>query len=431
MAEIDDATLHRIVQQIVGPTPGLFVPQLPKAVKQKVGARFIVAPSRRELPGGSPAPEEFFKTLHLVPMPAGVDGLARINLVVSKTSYLDPVHKLLNSRFLTPDRQSQLLQFIKDHQPVPDAIHVFNRVAVLLLQRLAFAVSSLGDGKDDAPDQLLGEIALLANDYVTGSAIRREEKQKNGVDYLSLLVEILPAWDIANGPDLAYGLTRAYRMFQVYLLSDDPTVVELRQKLPLDFTKATFDGLLIDEYVACIFGMYSWYETLDIQKLIAGEINGVIDTDAYLGRTHFPKASFDGFVDARSRTIDEFRTLVSADAITTGEQLAAKLESDAFIADTIPIRSYPLCRLSETRIVCLDTRFLSELLIYGLHWRILATLKKKEDGDIFLSLWGRLFELYLGEQLAFHYPSFASPLRVDVPYDGGQVDALLDLSPNV
>jgi hypothetical protein len=424
MAEIDDAALHRIVQQIVGPTPGLFVPKLPKSIKQKIGARFIVAPSRRELPGGPPSPDEFFNTLHLVPMPAAVGGLSAINLIVSRISYLDPIHKLLHSRFLTLDRQAQVQQFVKDNPSVPDAIHVFNRVGVLLLQRLAFAVSSLGDGEEDASDQLLGEIALLANDYVTGSAIRREEK-KDKVDYVTMLVEILPTWDIANGPDLAYGLTRAYRMLQVHLLGNDPTVVELRKKLPLDFANATFDGLVIDEYVACIFGMYSWYETLDLSKLIAGEINGVIDTSAFLSKTHFPKASFEGFVKSRSKTINEFRTLVSADAITTAALLSEKLDSDAFIADTIPIRSYPLCRLDGTHLVCLDTRFLSELLIYGLYWRILGALKKG-DGDLFLSLWGRLFELYMYEQLAFHYPSFASPLRTDVTYDGGQVDALLD-----
>jgi hypothetical protein len=79
-------------------------------------------------------------------MPAGVTGLAAINLVVSRVPYLDPIHKLLNSRFLTPERQVQLREFVKEHQPIPDAIHVFNRVGILLLQRLAFAVSSLAAG---------------------------------------------------------------------------------------------------------------------------------------------------------------------------------------------------------------------------------------------------------------------------------------------
>lgn len=425
MAEIDDATLQKIVQQIIGPVPGLFVPKLAQVAKQKIGARFIVAPSRRELPGGSPPPDEFMKTLHRVPMPAGVTGLSAINLVVSKSPYLDPIHKVLNARFLTAERIGQLQQFVKNNPPLPDAIHIFNRVGVLLLQRLALAVSSLGQGTVDEPNHLLGEIALLANDYVTGSALRQAEK-RDKVDYLILLIEMLPTWEITNGPDLAYGLTRAYGMLQVHLLGDDPIVSELRSKLPLDFSEAKFDGLPIDDYVGCIFGMYSWYETLDAQQLVDGTLNCVIDTSGFLGKTHFPKALFDGFVDARSKTIDEFRSLVSAEAITTGDQLGAKLASDLFIADTIAIRNYPLCRLDATHLVCLDTRFLSELLIYGLYWRILGALTKKDDGDLFLSLWGRLFELYLSEHLLFHYPSAMSPLRVDVSYDGGQVDALLD-----
>jgi hypothetical protein len=32
----------------------------------------------------------------------------------------------------------------------------------------------------------------------------------------------------------------------------------------------------------------------------------------------------------------------------------------------------------------------------------------------------------MNEQLRFHYPSTMSPLRIDVSYEGGQVDALLD-----
>lgn len=143
------------------------------------------------------------------------------------------------------------------------------------------------------------------------------------------------------------------------------------------------------------------------------------------GQDPFSKNAVRWFIEARSKTIDEFRLLVSPDAITTGEQLAAKLASDVFTADTIAIRTYPLCRLDSTHLVCLDTRFLSELLIYGLYWRVLGALKK-DDGDLFLSLWGRLFELYLNEQLLFHYPSTMSPLQLDISYEGGQVDALLD-----
>jgi hypothetical protein len=158
-----------------------------------------------------------------------------------------------------------------------------------LLQRLALAISSLGHGTVDEPNHLLGEIALLANDYVTGSALRQVEKQDK-VDYVTLMIEMLPTWDITNGPDLAYGLTRAYRILQVHPPGDDAVVVELRNKLTLDFSNAMFDGLAIDDSVGCIFGMYSWYETLEAQKLVDGTVNCVIDTAAFLGKPHFPKA---------------------------------------------------------------------------------------------------------------------------------------------
>lgn len=129
---MDDATLRRIVQQIVGPVPGLYIAQLPQGAKEKLGARFIVAPSRRELPGGSPSPDEFLQALLHLPMPAGITALSAINLIVSKILYLDPVHRQLNARFLTSQRLRELQQFVKDSPPLPDAAHVQPRELTLV-----------------------------------------------------------------------------------------------------------------------------------------------------------------------------------------------------------------------------------------------------------------------------------------------------------
>jgi hypothetical protein len=163
-------------------------------------------------------------------------------------------------------------------------------------------------------------------------------------------------------------------MLQVHLLGDDPIVTQLRNKLPFDFHGATFDGLPIDDYVGCSFGMYSWYQSLDAQKLVDGTVNCVIDTAAFLSKTNFPTALFDEFIQARSKTIDEFRTLVSREPIASGEQLVAKLASDVFIADTIPIRTYPLCRLDvDTRRLpryTLPVRTVDLRLVLANSWRL-------------------------------------------------------------
>ena len=429
MGNPDDAALRRIVQQILGPVPALYVPTLPEKVPLKVGARFIVAPSRRELPGGMVSAAEFFEALQRVPMPHGVIGTSAVNLVVSRISHLDPLHKQLHAYFLTRDRIDQLLDFVRNNPPVPDAVHVFNRVGILLLQRLVLLISSQADGKDDEPNHLLGELALMANDYVTGSALRAHSK--DDVDYVTLLVELLPTWDLTNGPDLAYGLTRAYRMLRVHLLGDDPTVIDLREKVPLDFSKATFDGLRVDEYVGCIFGLYSWYQTLDNTKTLSGAQSCVIDTARFLSATHFAQESLDRFLTARSKTITEFRGLISTSPVDSATALDQVLTSDVFVADTMPFRTYPLCKIDENKVVCLDARFLSELLITGLYWRVLESLSSAAHRDVFMSLWGRLFELYLAELFRFHYPSSLSPLRIDVAYQGGQVDALLDFGDDV
>jgi hypothetical protein len=191
--------------------------------------------------------------------------------------------------------------------------------------------------------------------------------------------------------------------------------------------------LLIEDYIGCVFGVYAWLDGLEVSKLLKGEMNLVIDTSRFLNQVSFPKLLFDSFVAARARTVAELKAEFARQPLAGPSDLAARLSSDAFLTDVLALRRFPLCRLDTTNIICLDAVFLAELLIYGLYWRVLDSLAaKREDGDNFLELWGRLFELYLGEMLTFHYPpSLLSPLKLDLEYKGGQIDALLDLGGDV
>ena len=79
----------------------------------------------------------------------------------------------------------------------------------------------------------------------------RTSEKKTTVPYTDVMLEMLPAWEMTNPPDIAYGLSRAYRMLQTHLLGDDANVVALRNKIPIDLSKAEFDGRSADSDQRC------------------------------------------------------------------------------------------------------------------------------------------------------------------------------------
>jgi hypothetical protein len=112
----------------------------------------------------------------------------------------------------------------------------------------------------------------------------------------------------------------------------------------------------------------------------------------------------------------------------TGDQLLAGLLSDGEIADTIALRSAPIVRLPDSRLLCIDSPFITQLLTEGVFWTMLRAFNgvDRSHGDVFLSLWGRLFEVYVSDLLRHFYPFDSQLLTVDFHHDSGQLDAVLD-----
>jgi hypothetical protein len=139
---------------------------------------------------------------------------------------------------------------------------------------------------------------------------------------------------------------------------------------------------------------------------------------------------FEQFLNARSLPLEDFREKITGGAGWDKASFLTAIESDQFATDTLAIKTHPLLRLSNGRVLILDIQYVSELLIYGLYWRIVGSLARKQ-GDKFISLWGRLFELYLCDLFGHFYPAAAQVLSTDVSYKGGQIDALLDFGEDV
>ena len=88
-------------------------------------------------------------------------------------------------------------------------------------------------------------------------------------------------------------------------------------------------------------------------------------------------------------------------------------------------RSFPLLLIDEQPVAILDLLFLSELLSQGVYWTIFDALPSTNRRR-FKELWGKAFERYVGALFAHYYPPPSRILSMDIPYAGGQVDAMLD-----
>ena len=108
-----------------------------------------------------------------------------------------------------------------------------------------------------------------------------------------------------------------------------------------------------------------------------------------------------------------------------GERFAAEMAGPLFATDFRLIRENPILNIEGDDHLVLDVQFLAELLFRGLFFKLFFSLPSEKRED-FSSLWGRLLELSLVELLEHFYPAAAGLLRYDLPYDGGQIDALLD-----
>jgi len=214
-------------------------------------------------------------------------------------------------------------------------------------------------------------------------------------------------------------------MLKTHLPSDDPDVTKARDAIGLDLGRLNFDDLCLDDYIAAIFGLYAHSAALSLEAVFRNVSEGVIDPKTFVSKTKFPAELLERFLTARSLSPEQFQERIAAGGKWGKKEFSALVKSDEFGADTLLIKTYPLLQWTRGRTLILDGQYVSEILIYGLYWRIVDNLDRKQ-ADIFISLWGRLLELYLYEILDHFYPQASGILAKDIKYDNGQIDALLD-----
>ena len=251
--------------------------------------------------------------------------------------------------------------------------------------------------------RLLSEVACLFNTHLESDMSQTDVRNKLGRGYLianglsgkekldsqnNLEIEEEDQAALRRDVMVDFIPLVEYRMRPLSSRSNGEFLVRTHQLLcRLEKTDSNIDvndifyqatGLTLRNYYHLIALIVLKYLNLSLEAISEGEESLFID--------------FKG-VPALKSLYDK---LLPHDCISV-DTLAAKTEKSPSLTNEFRLwRRYPLVRLSEDRIICVDIGFLLDKLQTGVFWIIRNQLEKckKGDGQKIISLWGDVFENY-------------------------------------
>jgi hypothetical protein len=381
-----------------------------------VGPRFMVYRLYSELGLGPADPEvAYWDALKQADVTDGIGEMSWINGNLSEARATDAlVHRDLAGRFVEPD----ILNRIAINQLAGGASSVvFNRIGCLLTIRHLMLFG--GSERQEWNFYKIGRLALLANDFVQNTTVPSSSVMSS----LDVLLLMAPAWDIYNSRNLGHAMSRMFTILTDILPGNDPVVTKLVSQLGIDPNKIEIDGIPLYPFVAVVFGLFAYARSPQAQVRV------LFDPQKIFAPTGLSQELFDRFLNARARTLEEFRSELSRGVVASQASFSEELKLRSFLIDSLNVfRKYPLLRLDAERVVMLDVQFVVELLTSGVYWSIHDGLPQNKR-ETFKQLWGRMFELYAVNLLAQFYPPMSGMLASDVNYNDGQIDALIDFGP--
>ena len=356
-----------------------------------------------------------------MPLPPTVTALSAINILLERFTPSMVLEEALAKKFLD-------LSFVtsgsSSQGPRPDYEIVFNRLGVLATLKGVVAVPKSTKAKVSFQNAQIGELVLRANDFVTSKAFEQDDTSTLDLD---LLAEFLPTWELMNPRNLAYGLARSFLMINHYLLGSDSTVIKLRRQIGVEPAAWRYDGVLLEDFLAIVFGLYSHIRGINPAHMLHGVAHCAIDSGNFLKSTKFPAQKLQTFLRKRSVRLNKLRQAITAGKRWTKTEAAKRIESDDFATDFLAFRQRPIIDLGNGKHLIVDIQFIGELLFTGIFFAIFDSLKPNKR-ELFSTLWGRIFELYLRDLFHNYYPQQSHILQTDINFNGGQIDALLDFA---
>lgn len=409
--------LNRVFLEISG--KGLFVPITFQASSgPRPGPKFMVYRKFSEVvQPDADLDELYWRALQQADVVNSIGEFSFINANISESRAFDPqIHRNIAARFVLP----QLLPAIFDVQFEAGGMPVlFSRINCLQTIRHLVLYGGSQPIVPSANPFFVGRLALLSNEFLQVEPIF----PPTGPTTLDLLLLMAPSWDIFDSRNLGHAMSRIYILLTDILPGNDPIVVSLLGRIGMTTSQIQIDGLPLNEFVSIVFGLFAY------GNVVAGEARVLFRISEIFRPTGISQALLVKLIDARARSIGEFRVLLAGGQTPTRAMFDDELRRKPFLSESLNcFRKYPMLRLDDDQVVMLDIQFVIELLTSGVYWSIFDGLpgrpsRKRED---FKELWGRMYELYIVWLLGQFYPPASAMFTPDISFAGGQVDALLD-----
>ena len=254
-----------------------------------------------------------------------------------------------------------------------DGDYIFTRQATLRLltesARLSNPHSERYVNKPDSMNELARSY-LIANEFIKAEATKiRQDLEVNTKK--DLLVGSIPTLEYAIHPnsmnrtvDLMVRSEEFYR-----LLQEIPSNIDVNKV----FSEAI--GLTLQEYQYLICGILWQYLKISRKEILAGE--GLV-VDLKLSSS---------VASLYNKVLPHIS--ISLDELANEARKSTNLENEFRLW-----RLYPLVRLSEHKVICIDRGFLVDKLENGVFWIIRNELAKIGESKAIFDLWGDVFENY-------------------------------------
>ena len=315
--------------------------------------------------------ERLTETLRTFNYTASLITLARINLLLQRSDNLSECENILRENFCS----GYLRNKINKRKHLAGRI-IFNRESTLLLLSKSASVADPGstrtpDLTDDAKKEL-ANCYLIANESI-GEKIPDVGTDPTEEQRKEVLARLIPSLEYAINPSAAPVLKNKMVRSREFLARFQNMASAFDAKET--FSRAT--GLELQDYQHLIFGILVEVLKVPPEEILTTKVL-FVDTKRYPNLTPLYEKLLP-------------HTCISID------KLARKATTPPVLPNEFRLwREYPLVKISEDQIMCIDIGFLADKLETGVFWLIRNQLEKgkKGRGEEIIELRGRVFENY-------------------------------------
>ena len=345
--------------------------RIPQSPMQQIGNLAPFAVIKASDVYSKSSEEELTETLRTFNYTETLKTLARINLLLQRSENLSESERILREHFCDRLLRNKIKRKgLTEH-------FIFNRESTLRLlsesARVADPRSTRAPNSTGEARHALAKCYLIANESI-GSNIPDVGPEATEEQRKAALVGLIPAQEYAVRPSRSarwkHTLVRSQEFLTLFLEIESPT-------FDVNETFCQVTELTLQDYQHLIFGLFAVPMNFSEKEILNSEML-LIDTKRY------------------PRLTPLYDELLRHTCISIDDLARKAAKPPALLNDFLLWREYPLVKIGEDQIMCIDIGFLADKLETGMFWQIIGQLnnEKKGSGQDMIRLRGEVFENY-------------------------------------